>query len=414
MGNELKGMPRRGFLRAAAAAAAVLPPLGETIAAQADSTAPDPDQLFADGWFAAADRGYARLLAEDPRCAHAWAQRGYIALLSNRFGATERFLGTALALDPGDQASMLRLADCYVRQDDFSSAIPLFEQGDDRIGATLYSAVTGTPYLITGEPAALLPFQTLNPLPTVSGSVNGSPLRFVLDTGATFGLSAAAAAAAGVQPVATVQTLTPDGPVESYVGVVGSLTLGGIEIRNIPVMWNATSLLDAPAGAAGVLGTTIFYHFLTTVDWVRRALVLRQKMSAPQQGTTARTVPMRLAPDHFIFAHGRIGASATGLLLLDTGGAGLGVVLSGDQAGADDVVPDYGDPGTYLGVPGYPCVASKVSLGPVTRQNIPGAVGPFEPPADFGFDYIGTLSHQFFLPLAVTFDFTRMVMHITG
>jgi hypothetical protein len=153
----------------------------------------------------------------------------------------------------------------------------------DRIDATYYSAVTGTPYQMTGEPAVRLPFQTLNPLPTVSGSVNGSPLRFVLDTGATFGLSAAAATAAGVQPVATVQTLTPDGPVESYVGVAGSLMLGGIEIRNIPVMWNATSLLDAPAGAAGVLGTTIFYHFLTTVDWAGCALVVQQKTSTSAQ-----------------------------------------------------------------------------------------------------------------------------------
>lgn len=410
MENERNSMARRGFLRAAAAAATILPLLGETPPARADSTQPGPDELFADGWFAAADRGYARLLAQDPHDAHAWAQRGYIALLSNRFGATERFLRTALTLDPGDQASMLRLADCHVRQDDFASAVPLFEQAGDQIDATYYSAVAGAPYLMTGEPEARLPFQTLNPLPTVSGSVNGTPLRFVLDTGATFGLSAAAAAAAGVQPVATVQTLTPGGPVESYVGVVGALTLGGIEIRNVPVMWNATSLLDAPADATGVLGTTIFYHFLTTMDWARRALVLRPKTSAPPQGASAGTAPMWLAPDHFVVARGRIGTSGRRLLLLDTGGAGLGVVLTGDQAAADGVVPDSGDPGTFLGVPGYPCVASEVSLGPVTRRNVPGAVGPFPPPADFGFDYGGTLSHEFFLPLAVTFDFTRMLM----
>src|SRR4029077_19582056 len=124
-------------------------------------------------------------------------------------------------------------------------------------------------------------FRTLDPLPTVDGSVNGTPLRFVLDTGATFGLAAAAAAAAGCRPVATVLTPGPAGPVESYIGVVGSLVLDGIEIRNFPVMWNASSLLDAPGGAAGVLGTTIFYRFLTTLDYAGGALVLRPKAGGP-------------------------------------------------------------------------------------------------------------------------------------
>jgi hypothetical protein len=413
MRNEFEGMPRRGFLRATLGAATALPLLSGATGARADAAALDPDQLFADGWFAAADRGYAWLLAEDPQDAHAWAQRGYIALLSNRFGAAERFLAAALRLVPGDQASARRLADCYVRQDDFARAIPLFEQAGDRIDATFYSAVTGPPYQMEGEPAARLPFQTLDPLPTVDGSVNGSPLRFVLDTGATFGLSAAAAAAAGVQPVATVMTEQPDGPAESYVGVVGSLVLGGIEIRNIPVMWNAGSLLDAPAGAAGVLGTTIFYHFVTTMDYPGRALDLRQEAGAPTEGTTGRAAPMWLAPDHFIFSRGRIGGSQAGLVLLDTGGAGLGVVLTSDQAAEDDVAADYSDPGAYLGVTGYPCEAGQVSLGRVTRRDIPGAVGPFPPPADFGFSDLGTLSHEFFRPLSVTFDFSKMAMDIT-
>jgi predicted aspartyl protease len=406
--NEVHGLPRRGFLGATLGATALLSLAAGATGAQAATT--DPDQLFADGWFAAADRGYARLLAANPGDAHALAQRGYIALLSGRLDVAGRYLRTALSLDPGDQASARRLADCYVRRDDLTRAIPLFEQAGDRIDAACYSAVTGPPYRLSGAQAARLPFRTLDPLPTVDGSVNGTPLRFVLDTGATFGLAAAAAAAAGVRPVATVLTPGPAGPVESYIGVVGSLVLGGIEIRNFPVMWSASSLLDAPGGAAGVLGTTIFYRFLTTLDYAGGTLVLRPKAGGPPRA--GRTAPMWLAPDHFIVSRGQLGA-ATGLVLVDTGGAGLGVVLTRDQAAEDGISPDYADPGTYLGVTGYPCTAGQVSLGQVIRRDVPGAVGPFPPPADFGFRDIGTLSHEFFRPLSVTFDFTRMAMDIT-
>jgi hypothetical protein len=84
---------------------------------------------------------------------------------------------------------------------------------------------------------------------------------------------------------------------------------------------------------------------------------------------------MWLAPDHFIFSRGRIGGSQAGPVLLDTGGAGLGVVLTSDQAAEDDVAADYSDPGTYLGVTGYPCQAGQVSLGRITRRDIPGPSG---------------------------------------
>src|SRR5487761_884956 len=152
MRNGAAGLGRRGFLRVAgvtAGAAAVLSLAGtgaEAANATAGNSPLDPDQLFQAGWFAAADRGYARVLERDPGDAHAWAQRGYIALLSNRFSDTERLLGQAIKLAPADTASMTRLADCFVRQDDFASAVPLLLAADDRIGAIQYAAVRGRPY----------------------------------------------------------------------------------------------------------------------------------------------------------------------------------------------------------------------------------------------------------------------------
>lgn len=322
MRSEGANVRRRECLRASGTVlglAAILP-LADASTAHATANGPDPDQLFQDGRFAAADRGYARLLEKDPGDAHAWAQRGYIALLSNRFGDTEQFLGQAISLAPGDTVSMSRLADCYVRQDDFARAVPLLRESGDRIGATQYGAVTGTPYQVSGASRTTLPFLTLDPLPSVPATVNGTKAAFTLDTGATFTFSTAMAKAAGVRPVATVLVNHGNGPVPSYIGVADSLRLGQIEVRNIPVLWDDVSFTTGPAG---VIGTTIFYHFQTV----------------------------------------------------------------------------------------YPCTAD-VAIGAVMRRDLPGAAGPVQPPAELGFGYLGAVSHEFFKPLSVTFDFTTMTTSI--
>jgi tetratricopeptide (TPR) repeat protein len=395
---------RRTVLRAAGAAAA-LTAIAPASASAAD-TKIDADQLFAEGHFAAADRAYSTILRQDPADAYAWAQRGYIALLSNRFAAAERFLSQAIKLDSSDTVSMRRLADCYVRQDEFAPAVALFESAGDRIDATLYSAVVGSPYQITGSDSGPVTFQTVDPLPSVAASVNGVAAPFTLDTGATFTFSAAMASAAGITPVATVLVNRGNGPVTTYIGVVDSLRIGAIEIANVPVMWDDVSFTAAPGDGepVGVIGTTIFYRFQTTMDYAGRALTLRRGPVCPA------SAPLWLAPDHFIFSWGRIGDSVPGPVLIDTGGIGLGVVLSTGQAAAADVVPDYADPGSYLGATGYPCTA-RVTLDQA-RRTVPGVVGPYTATDGFGFNSLGVLSHEFFKPSSVTFDFPSMTLSI--
>jgi hypothetical protein len=404
--HEVFNISRRAVLRGAGVAvalSAVAP-----VSAAASVSVLDADQLFAAGHFAAADRAYAALLRQEPSDAYAWAQRGYIALLSNKFAAAQRFLSRAIKLNPSDTVSMTRLADCYVRQDSFAPAVKLLAAAGDRIDATLYSAVSGSPYQITGADSGPVAFQTVDPLPSVTASVNGVAAPFTLDTGATFTFSAAMAAAAGISPVATVLVDHGNGPVTTYIGVVDSLRIGAVEIANVPVMWDDVSFIAAPGDGppAGVIGTTIFYHFQTTMDYADRALTLRR--CAPSPGPA--TAPLWLAPDHFIFSWGRVGSSVPGPVLIDTGGVGLGVVLSTAQAAAADVVPHYADPESDLGVTCYPCT-TDVAVGPV-RRDVPGVVGPFTSTDGFGFNTTGTLSHEYFKPSSITFDFPAMTVTV--
>jgi hypothetical protein len=249
-------------------------------------------------------------------------------------------------------------------------------------------------------------FETVDPLPSVAASVNGVAAPFTLDTGATFTFSAAMASAAGVTPVATVLVNRGDGPVPTYIGVVDSLRIGAVDIANVPVMWDDVLFTSAPGDGVpvGVIGSTIFYRFQTTMDYAGRALTLRRDAPAPGPASA----PLWLAPDHFIFSWGRIGDSVPGPVLIDTGGVGLGVVLSTAQATAADVVPDYAHPGSYLGATGYPCT-TQVTLDRV-RRDVPGVVGPYTGTEGFGFNPLGILSHEFFKPSSVTFDFRAMTL----
>lgn len=120
---------RRAFLRRAglAVAAGASLPLLNSAPSPAFASAGNPDQLFKEGRFAAAERGYRHLLREDPRNAHAFAQVGYIALLSNRFRDAEKHLSKAVDLQSGDVASAQRLAECFIRQDQPARAVSLLQ-----------------------------------------------------------------------------------------------------------------------------------------------------------------------------------------------------------------------------------------------------------------------------------------------
>jgi hypothetical protein len=92
----------------------------------------NPDELFRLGQFKEADRGYRRLLRQNPDNAHALARRGYIALISNRFDDAETFLSRAVELAPEDTFSKRQLADTFVRQDQLARAVPLLRELDEQ------------------------------------------------------------------------------------------------------------------------------------------------------------------------------------------------------------------------------------------------------------------------------------------
>ena len=85
----------------------------------------------------------------------------------------------------------------------------------------------------------------------------------------------------------------------------------------------------------GAMGTTLFYHFLATMDYPRSELVLRRKDAKSLEEFKAKSsgkrvvVPIWMASDHFMVGWGRVETLPPTLLFVDTGLADAGVKIGG-------------------------------------------------------------------------------------
>jgi aspartyl protease/tetratricopeptide repeat protein len=450
--DDVPDVDRRAFLRRAGLAVGVgaaLPLLGAaggTAAAGVGARAatgssgsggggPDPDELFWAGRFAEAERGYRAILRRHPRDAHANAQVGYVALLSNRFGDAERYLSAAIAAGD-DVTSKLRLAECHVRQDRHARAIPLLLEAGEESGpafAAQYAHLGASPWQVHGAPSTRLPFRTLDPLPSVEASINGgAPQTFLLDTYATLGVSGEVAAAAGLESLGTISGVSGGQTTTVHLGVLDSLRLGDVEVRHVPVNWSDRSQPPLPDGTipSGVVGTTVFYHFLTTMDYAGQALVLRRRTGHPRDdGSPAESarsgsdrVPLWLAGDHFPCTQGSLLDHEPQMVTLDTGGIGHGIGTTVEVAERVSIPVDYGHPVDQGGTLTYPIAPERMALGRAVRHDVHGFAAAQPTPGlpgpglsdQLGFDLQANFTHDFFKPFAITFDYTRMHLDIAG
>ena len=422
---------RRSVLRAVAVmagAAATAPLLGEPAMAQAGPGS-DANALFRAGEFEQAGRAYEDILKKDPTNLHAVRQRGYVGLLANQFPDAEHYLTMAIALAPDDKAANRFLADCYIRQDKFSLAVPRWQAAGIDVYATWFAAVRGEPYQIHGD-IAQVPWQQMDPFPLVEASVNGGPpKRFTFYTGAPWlGLSSTVAQEAGLSPVASQKIEYLDGTIWQYFAVLDSFKLGGIELRNIPVAWSATeSGGDVDTDNDGMIGTWVFYHLLTTFDYAGRSLILRRntpetarQARAAAERAGAEPLPLWLAREHMVHSRGSIAGGADSgprVVGMPIGGSSeVAAVMHGETAEQLRIRTDYDRPietfaHSHPAVT-YPCYPQEIRLGNAAATDIYCNTHPQSALAPNGFDVPATFFHSFFKPYNITLDFTDMQVYI--
>ena len=406
-----------------------------TAAAHAESA--DPQTLFQEGKFAEAGAEYARIAAADPDDQAAILGLGRIALLSDRLAEAETWFRKAIASAPGDVDARIMLAAALYRQDDFVAAASALEGVDlakSRLAldqyptlnlAVLESFKGQTPYEVKGDGASTsLKFLRTDPLPLVSVRVNGGDeVTFFIDTGGSLvTLDSDFARELGVPTLGSVQGTFSGGQTATVGhGRIEEITLGDWTVANLPVVTMPLRQLSDGLGTKrldGILGTTLFYHFLATLDYPKGELVLRRKDAPSRKDFLATAgdavvVPFWMASDHFMVAWGRVQTLPPSLLFVDTGLAGAGVKLAesviksaGIVLEEDKATEGAGGGGTLKTVP---FAVSTLAFGDAEQRNVPGLYdGPFPWETMFGFQLSGMVGHDFFKRYAVTFDFESM------
>ena len=396
------------------------------------------DRLFQSGKFAEAGNLYSKIVTQNPKDHSAILQLGRIALLSNRLDEAQKWFGKVLVLNPGDTDAKVMLAEVFYRRDDFQEAAAslkgvdvssnklISEQYPTLNIAKLESFKGQKAYDLQGkEESTRLKFVRTDPLPIVNVRVNGEDeVTFFIDTGGSeVALDTEFAKELGTPQFGSVQGTFSGGqhtPVQ--LGRIESLTLGNWTLKNLPVAMLPLRQLSEGLGVKqinGIIGTTLFYHFLATMDYPRGELVLRRKTAEGLKQFTATSsgkkvvVPMWMASDHFMVGWGRVEALAPSLLFVDTGLVGAGVKLAesvikeaGIKLEEDKASEGAGGGGTLKIVP---YTVDQLFFGEIKEESVRGLYdGPFPWQNMFGFHLAGMVGHDFFKQYAVTFDFQSM------
>lgn len=378
---------------------------------------------FAIGNFSDADKLAAAVLEAEPENFRAVLLRGQVALLGNRLDEAQSWLEQALEIRPTHHETRQDLAQTYYRQDRFAQAAVLLASiGQKAKAAKLASFGDRPPYRSQGPdataPRTTVPFVQTDPLPVVRVRVNGSePAAFIIDTGASeILIDTEWAAEIGVQSLGLSRgRFGGDRRASVGHGRAESVQLGELVLHDVPVQLLDTTPFSAVAPGEeirGVLGTVLFYHFLTTIDYP--AGHLRLEPRRPDEGDDGIRIPFWLGGDHYIVALGRANDADPLLFFVDTGLAGLAFTCPQTtiMQASIELIPEAAGQGVGGGgsVPVVPFMLETLSLGEVERHNLPGVFGAFPESLEHGagFRIGGLISHGFLRPWAVTFDFDSM------
>jgi predicted aspartyl protease len=421
-------------MRPQSATAATAEPTAQPKQSEFDSAG----RLFQAGKFAEAGKLYSQIVGQNPKDFSATLQLGRIALLSNRLDDAQEWLEKAISLQPGNVDRKVILAEAFYRRDDFQRAAAslkgvdvssnklIREQYPTLNVAMLESFKGQTPYELKGNGASTrVKFVKTDPLPLVNVRVNGGDeVTFFIDTGGSeVTLDTDFAKELGVPQFGGVQgTFSGGQHAEVQLGRIESLTLGDWTVKNVPTAMLPLRQLSEGLGVKqinGIIGTTLFYHFLTTMDYPHGELVLRRKDAKTLEEFKAQssgkrvTVPIWMASDHFMVGWGRVETLPPTLLFVDTGLVGAGVKLAESvikEAGIkleENKATEGACGGGTLKI--VPYTVHQLSFGEIKEENVPGLYdGPFPWQYMFGFHLAGMVGHDFFKPYAVTFDFQNM------
>jgi predicted aspartyl protease len=392
-----------------------------------DVVAPDTaqaDMQFTAGHFDDALKLYETILATSPNYEPALRRQGAIALYENRLADAGRLLNLALAQNPADTKAQSLLAEAASRRGDFAQTAAWLVKAGKPERAALFAAFgKAKPYRIVSKTkSARIPFVETDPLPAVTAKVNGAEGLFLIDTGgAEVVIDPKFASSKGVAAIGGGEGTFAGGKTAGITyGRIMKFEIGALQIADIPAMLLSTKGFSATANGkpvAGVIGTAFLSRFLATIDYPAGALILEPR-SAPPHADFLNAIPFWLVGDHYVVAQGKLDAGSEQLFLIDSGLAGFAFTAPAStlhDAGIAIPAPPTAAASSEVGQSSAtPFAIDSLSLGELQAKNVSGLFGPFPPQIEnsLGVHLGGIVSHAFFRPYAVTFDFVHMKLYV--
>jgi tetratricopeptide (TPR) repeat protein len=386
------------------------------------------NDLFRAGDFSKAKDLYAEVLKKEPDNYQAILALGKIKLFGNRLEQSEIFLKKAIKINPQDNEPKALLAEAYYRRDNFQEAAPLFRAiGKTAMADKLESFKNLLPNQIEGNvDGTSIKFVRTDPLPVVSIKINNKEeVLFLIDTGgAELILETEFAEKIGAKKFGEEMSSFAGGrKAVTYHGAVDQVQIGDFVVKNVPVSIGegpkrAEVILGLPI--RGILGTVFLYHFIFTLDYPDGQLILLRKteenmknMKRLVESKDNISVPFWMAGNHIMVAKATVNGSKPLLFFVDTGMAGGGFDCSENtikEANIELSKESRQGMGGGGEVQIREGIVREIALGNAKEFNIKGLFGAFPPSMEyqFGFRLAGIISHGFFRPYKLTFDFTTM------
>ncbi len=383
---------------------------------------------FNTGDFQAAEKSFLEIIEKDPKEFQALILLGNLALLTNRFEEAEEWLQKAAKTEPTEPAPHALLAEVYYRQDNFLKAAQHFrEYGIIDLAERLESFKDTKPYKIIGDKEKfVVKIKQINPLPIIEVKINGGDtVNFLIDTGAAETIIDKDFAEELKLETFTTKTGTFAGgkQASTTLGKAKSITLGDLTIENFPVTILPVRPFSQIFGGTqidGIIGTVLFYHFITTMDYPNGELIFRRNtkeqlkvLEDEIKDKNPIEMPFWMAEDHFMVAWGSVNNNDKTLFFLDTGLAGGG--FTGAKKTLEDGNVELDEENAFEAMGGggkvkvIPFVVKELAFGDAVEKNINGVfANNFPIEYKVGFRIGGIISHQFFKPYALTFDFLKM------
>jgi len=282
-----------------------------------------------------------------------------------------------------------------------------------------------TPYETDSEfDQAVIPFIVTEPLPLVRVVINGvHEGNFIIDTGGGELILDTAFAKQCDAELFGAEKGNGFGGGKAGIfghGKISTISLGALDARNVPV--NTISLRHIELAGIkidGVIGTVFLYQFLSTIDYKKGCLVLRNKEKHSFSNILGQTkgsfvVPFAMAGDHYMVSHGSLNDCDNMLWFIDTGLAGvaftcpLSTIKKGKLAVQKNKRSRGEGGGGYFDI--YPFEVGTICLDTLCVRNVQGEFGVFPSLLEHGLDFKidGMLSHEYFKGFSLTIDFKRM------